>query len=168
MAGKDGFDEFVATRSMRFMRTARLLTSNWVAAEGLVQDAMTKAWFAWSRLNDDPEAYVRRIVVTTYISQSRRRWRSELPADGIPDHAGAGPHDRSDSRQAMWLALDRLPPRQKAVIVLRYYEGLPDAQISSILRCSIGTVKSQAAKALAKLRVDDSLIENAEDTKGLS
>ncbi len=165
MSGKQGFDEFVATRSVRLMRTARLLTRNWATAEDLVQDAMTKAWFAWSRVEGDPEAYVRRIIVTTYISHSRRLWRNELPSDDLPEHAGADPYGRSDSRLTMLDALDRLPPRQRAVIVLRYYEDLSDTQISAVMHCSVGTVKSQAAKALAKLRVDDSLTDGTDITR---
>ena len=131
------------------MRTARLLTRDWAAAEDLVQEALAKAWFAWRRLHGDPEAYVRRIIVTTYISHARRRWRTELPTDELPEVVGADPYDRANRRIAMWDALGRLPARQRAVIVLRYYEDLSDVQIAETIYTSIGTVKSQAARALA-------------------
>jgi len=162
-----GFDAFVAERAPRLLRAAHLLTHDWAAAEDLLQEAMTRAWFAWPRL-EEPEPYVRRVIVTTYISQSRRRWRQELPLDRVDGTAGRGdpgrptaprsdPIQRADERDALWRALDRLPPRQRAVVVLRYYEDLPEAEVAGLLRCSVGTVKSQAAKALAKLRADASL-----------
>ncbi len=155
MDAKDGFAEFVASRTMRLVRTARLLTGDWAAAEDLVQEALAKAWFAWGRLNGDPEPYVRRTVITTYISQSRRRWRHEIPSDDLPEAPRTDPYHDSDQRLALWHALRQLPPRQRAVIVLRYYEDLTDSQIAEVLQCTVGTVKSQAAKALAKLRVHD-------------
>jgi RNA polymerase sigma-70 factor (sigma-E family) len=154
-----GFDEFVAARSHRLLRTAYMLTHDWASAEDLLQEAMTKAWFAWSRIVGEPEPYVRKIISTSFISQSRRRWRSELPAADIDDQVvmSADAIGTSDERDALWRALGRLPARQRAVVVLRYYEDLPEADVAEALHCSVGTVKSQAAKALVKLRVDSSI-----------
>lgn len=159
MADRETFDEFVTQRSGSLVRLAHMLTHDWGAAEDLLQDAMTKAWFAWSRLSDNPEPYVRKIIVTSFISQNRRRWRWELPTDSPGDEAAHAidAHAISDERDALWRALGRLPARQRAVVVLRYYQDLPEVYVAEILRCSIGTVKSQAAKALAKLRVDESI-----------
>jgi RNA polymerase sigma-70 factor (sigma-E family) len=159
MADRPGFNEFVTARSHRLLRTARMLTRDWSAAEDLLQDAMAKAWFAWSRIEGDPEPYVRKIIATSYISQSRRLWRRELPAAEFDDQLTDPADDIgvSDDRDALWRALGRLPARQRAVVVLRYYEDLSEADVAAALGCSIGTVKSQAARALGRLRVDASI-----------
>lgn len=165
MVNRDEFDEFVGQRSRALLRTAHMLTHNWAAAEDLLQDAMAKAWFAWHRISGDPEPYVRRILVTSFISQSRRLWHRELPADDLNSivdavrGAGGEPtdHARAEHRLALWAALGRLPARQRAVVVLRYYEDLAEDQVALIMGCSVGTVKSQAAKALVKLRVDPAI-----------
>lgn len=163
MAEHTGFDEFLTARSPRLLRTARMLTRDWAAAEDLLQDALMKAWFAWPRLSGDPEPYVRRIIVTSFISKSRRWWRREVPTSELPEPRGIDEIRPADDRDALWRALGRLPARQRAVVVLRYYEDLPEAQVAAILSCSLGTVKSQATKALAKLRVDASLTPAALD-----
>jgi RNA polymerase sigma-70 factor (sigma-E family) len=158
VADRATYSAFLAARSDRLMRTAYLLCRDWAKAEDLVQEAMAKAWPAWNRLNDQPEAYVRKVMFTTYISWWRRRWRAEVPAEELPERAA--PDEgmaRADQRDALWRALARLPARQRAVIVLRYYEDLSEAETAETLGITIGTVKSQASKALAKLRVDDSL-----------
>jgi RNA polymerase sigma-70 factor (sigma-E family) len=147
------FAVFVAARSQRLLRTAYLLTRDWYAAEDLLQTALAKSWFAWGRLrSDDPEAYVRKVLVTTYASAWRRRWRGEVPSAQLPEHLVADLTGIVDERDAMWRALGQLPRRQRAVVVLRYFEDLTEAQTADILGCSVGTVKSQTAKALAKLR----------------
>ena len=150
------FHDFVASRSDRLLRTAYLLTRDWGTAEDLLQESLAKAWFAWPRI-DDPEAYVRRVLVTTYTSWWRRRWRGEVPSDALPDE-GMADADRS-AEEELWEAVGRLPARQRAVIVLRFYEDLPVQEVARILGCHDGTVKSQTAKALAKLRVDDSIVK---------
>ncbi len=159
MADRPGFDEFVAARSHRLIRTARMLTRDWAAAEDLLQDAMVKAWFAWPRIDGDPEPYVRRIIATSFISQSRRLWRGESPASDIDDQVAGGLDEigAANDRDALWRALGRLPARQRAVVVLRYYEDMSEADVAEALGCSVGTVKSQAARALSKLRVDASI-----------
>ncbi|MBA2956018.1 SigE family RNA polymerase sigma factor [Nocardioides sp. MAH-18] len=155
-AGAD-FDEFVAARSSRLLRTAYLLTHDHALAEDLLQTALTKAWFAWSRIQGDPEPYVRTILVNTFSSWWRRKWNGE--------HAHAEPPEpepvdgpRSDERQDLWSAMARLPRRQRAVVVLRYVEDLSEAETAQMLGVSVGTVKSQASKALAKLRIDPALV----------
>lgn len=151
MAVQPEFDAFVTARWGSLLRTAYLLTRDRGRAEDLVQTALTKLWFAWDRVDGDPEPYVRRIIVTTYASWRRRRWWSELTSDRVGDLTAA----RSDSIDAhldVWAALEQLPPRQRAVVVLRYFEDLTEAETADVLRCSIGTVKSQHAKAIRRLR----------------
>ncbi|MEN3309167.1 MAG: hypothetical protein V7603_5369 [Micromonosporaceae bacterium] len=159
MADPEGFEEFVAVRSGRLLRTAYLLTHDWSRAEDLLQTALARAWLAWSRIRANPDPYVRKIMVNTYASWWRRRWNSEDPTDRLPDQFatdgyGVDPQTMIDERDALWRALRRLPKRQRAVIVLRYFEDLTEADIADALGCAVGTVKSQASKALAKLRVD--------------
>jgi RNA polymerase sigma-70 factor (sigma-E family) len=152
------FDEFVVSRSGRLLRTAYLLTRDWAAAEDLLQTALAKAWFAWHRLEADPEPYVRRILANTYASWWRRRWNGEAPvAEGPQRGPGPDPHAAVDARDELWRSLGRLPKRQRTVLVLRYFEDLTEAETAEIMNCAIGTVKSQAAKALAKLRLDETL-----------
>jgi RNA polymerase sigma-70 factor (sigma-E family) len=157
MAGREDFDGFVVTRSSRLLRTAFLLTHDWSLAEDLLQTALVKSWFAWGRLDDDPEPYVRKILVNTYASWWRRRWRGETPTESLPESSAADPTGRIDDRDELWQALGRLPRRQRAVVVLRYFEDLSEAQIADTLGISSGTVKSQTSKALARLRLDPEL-----------
>lgn len=149
------FDEFVTERSTRLLRTAYLLTRDHALAEDLLQTALTRSWFAWDRITGDPEAYVRRVLVTTYATWWRRRWNGEQPTAELPESPSApsGSEDRHD----LWEAMGRLPRRQRAVVVLRYFEDLDVRQTADVLGCSAGTVKSQLSRALAKLRVDPSL-----------
>lgn len=157
MTHSDTFADFVTTRSPRLLRTAYLLTRDWALAEDLLQTSLVKAWSAWRRIDTDPEPYVRRILVNTYATWWRRRWRGEQPAAELPEPAGSEPHLAVDARDEVWRALGRLPRRQRAVLVLRYFEDLSEAQIAEVMGVSVGTVKSQAAKALARLRLDESL-----------
>ena len=157
------FDAFVEARGAALLRTAYLLTHDRGLAEDLVQTALAKAWFAWTRIETRPEAYVRRIMVNTYSSWWRRRWNGEeatadLPERSDPRHdARRGEDVRVDERTDLWRALERLPKRQRAVVVLRFYEDLSEVETAEIMQCSVGTVKSQASRALAKLRIDPSL-----------
>lgn len=169
VADPEGFEEFVAVRSGRLLRTAYLLTHDWARAEDLLQTALARAWLAWGRINTHPEPYVRKIIVNTCASWWRRRWTAEDPTDRLPDQAladryGINPHALVNERDALWRALRRLPARQRAVIVLRYFEDLTEAEIADIMGCAVGTVKSQASKALAKLRVDPVLRAEVELT----
>lgn len=161
MADVDGFAAFVAARSARLARIAFLLTRDRDLAEDLLQTALAKAWLAWSRIHGDPESYVRRILVTTYTTWWRRRWNSETPSHTVPETAdNADPTDHVDQRELLWQALARLPKRQRAVLVLRYYEDLSVEDTADVLGCSAGTVKSQASKALARLRLDHTLVDD--------
>jgi RNA polymerase sigma-70 factor (sigma-E family) len=151
MADRAGFDEFVATRSQALLRTAYLLTGDHGLAEDLLQTALAKSWFAWARIDGPPEPYVRRVLATTYATWWRRRWRGERPTGDLPDRPAAAGRSVED-RDALWRALATLPRRQRAVVVLRYWEDLSEAETAAALGVSTGTVKSQASKALATLR----------------
>jgi RNA polymerase sigma-70 factor (sigma-E family) len=148
------FDAFVVARSPALLRTAYLLLHDETLAEDLLQTSLTKAWFAWQRIEGEPDAYVRRILVNTSASWWRRRWTAESPTADLPERvAFEPPTDKRD----LWDAIGRLPGRQRAVVVLRYLEDRSEAETADLLGCAVGTVKSQSAKALAKLRIDPSL-----------
>lgn len=157
MADETEFDAFVVARSPGLLRTAYLLMGDKQGAEDLLQTALAKAWFAWRRIEWEPEAYVRRIMATTSASWWRRRWIGETPTSELPENGVPPDSELAAERFDLWLALRRLPPRQRAVVVLRYLEDRSEAETAQLLDCSPGTVKSQAAKALAKLRVDPGL-----------
>ena len=140
------FDAFVVARSQVLLRTAYLLTHDEGLAEDLLQTALTKAWFAWRRIDGPPEAYVRRVLVTTSASWWRRRWTRETPTERLPDRAkGDGPDSRAGD-QDLWEAIGHLPPRQRAVVVLRYIEDRTEVETADLLDCSVGTVKSHARR----------------------
>ncbi len=179
MAAPPGFEEFVTFRSARLLRAAYQLTHDWARAEDLLQTALARAWRAWPRLSGeaDPEPYVRKIMFNTYASWWRRRWNHESPTEPLPEIATATSEVvRVDDRDEVWRALGRLPKRQRAIIVLRYFEDMTEAQTADMLNCSIGNVKSQTSRALATLRLDTSLrpqsrpqgsTGNMEKSKGL-
>jgi RNA polymerase sigma-70 factor (sigma-E family) len=156
------FDEFVAARSGALLRTAYLLTHDHALAEDLLQTALAKAWFSWRRVRGEPEPYVRRILVNTYATWWRRRWNGEQPTETLPERAVEDATDPTD----LWTAMERLPRRMRAVIVLRFFEDLTEAQTADALGCSVGTVKSQTSKALAKLRIDPALLADDHDPAG--
>jgi len=148
-AGREDFETYVAARYDALLRTAYLLTGHHHDAEDLLQQALVKAVGAWGRM-DEPDAYVRTVLVRTNISRwRRRRWRevsTDLPRDvGVTD-------DGAEDRLVLQRALGVLAPRQRAVIVLRYYEDLTEVQTAAALGIAVGTVKSQARDALRRLR----------------
>ncbi|WP_322921880.1 SigE family RNA polymerase sigma factor [Nocardioides renjunii] len=150
MATPEGFTEFVVARQAALLRTAYLLTGHAQDAEDLVQTTLVKVVPQWRRIADNPEAYVRRVLVHENVSRwRRRRWREHSTGD-LPDVLAAEP-DRAELL-AVRTALATLPPRQRAVIVLRYYEDLSEADIAATLGIAPGTVKSQARDGLARLR----------------
>jgi RNA polymerase sigma-70 factor (sigma-E family) len=157
----DGFEAFVVARGDALHRTAYHLTRDHALAEDLVQTALAKAWPAWRRIEGEPEPYVRKIMVNTYSSWWQRRWRGEQPTEQLPETSagttGRRPASDPDERDALRRALAALPRRQRAVVVLRFVEDCTERQTADLLGISVGTVKSQAAKALAKLRVDPQL-----------
>jgi RNA polymerase sigma-70 factor (sigma-E family) len=168
MSKQEDFDAFVAARSPSLLRTAYLLTGDPVLAEDLLQTALVKVWPAWGRIEGAPQTYVRRVLVNTYATWWRRRWNGEVPTGALPEQHGRGTAHAAtgqvDDRADLWDALGRLPKRQRAVVVLRFYEDLSEAETAAILQCSIGTVKSQTSRALAKLRVDPALQGDRRET----
>lgn len=148
------FAEFVAARSSALHRTAYLLVGERQLAQDLLQEALTKTYVAWPRLRDHgrAEAYTRKAITTTAISWYRRRSWGERPTDAVPDRAGTDPFADLPTRQLLWEALQALPPRQRAAIVLRFYEDLSEARTAELLGCAPGTVKSQVHAGLRKLR----------------
>lgn len=168
MAGTgDGvaFEDFVAARLPALLRFGRVLTGNSAAAEDLVQTALTKSYPKWNRIEaSDPEGYVRRVMANTHASWWRRPFR-ERPQEELPERAGTGPdpYVGVELRDAMWRALGQLSPRQRAALVLRYYEDLSIAEIAEALGCRVGTVKSLISRGLAGLRVATGLLEGESD-----
>ncbi|MDQ1715295.1 MAG: hypothetical protein QOC60_1240 [Frankiaceae bacterium] len=156
MADRSEFDGFVTAASPRLLRTAYLLTRDSAAAQDLVQIALVQAWRSWSRIDGDPLPYVRRIMINAYTAAWRRRWRDEVPTADLRD-VGYEPHGSVEERDLVWSALGQLPRRMRAVLVLRYFEDLTEAQTAENLGVSVGTVKSQSSKGLARLRVDATL-----------
>lgn len=148
---------FVAARSPALVRSAYLLTGNEATAQDLVQTAILKTWRHWDRVTskDDPEGYVRRVLMTTFLTWWRRGWRAEIPTSRMPDTAVDD--GDADLRLSVKRALAALPARQRAVIVLRYLDDLSETDTATALGCSTGTVKSQTARALAKLRTNPEL-----------
>jgi RNA polymerase sigma-70 factor (sigma-E family) len=151
------FREYVAQRSATLYRAALLLTGHREDAEDLLQAALTKLAARWTSVqrSGSPDAYVRRILYHQRISWWRlARNRREHATDVLPEPAGVDdPWNDSALRLALAQALRRLTDRQRAVIVLRYYEDLPEAQVAQILGCTVGTVRSQTFRSLARLRV---------------
>ena len=152
------FEEFAATRLPAVLKFAAVLTGDRGLAEDVVQEVLIRAngrWQAIARL-DQPEAYVRKMVVNEYLSWRRRSWRL-LPAGAgtdIPGRPTPDPAAGYAERDAMVAELAKLPLRQRAVLVLRYYEGLSDREIAEALGCRPGTVRGYASRALAALRVE--------------
>jgi RNA polymerase sigma-70 factor (sigma-E family) len=152
------FEDFVATRGQALHRFGYALTGDWALAEDLLQTALARAYPRWRRVErGDPDAYVRKIMLNTWASWRRRRWRGELPAATMPDIPAPDSFAGADHRQALRSALANLPPRQRAVVVLRYHQDLSERQVAELLEISVGTVKSQAARALAALRAEQAL-----------
>lgn len=149
------FTAFVAERTHALFRTAYALTGNQHAAEDLLQAALAKLALYWNRVSVDPEAYARRIIYREHISVWRRMWRRrELPTADPPDPRTAHGDHAGPALDRMMLrsVLLTLPPRQRAVIILRYLEDRSEQEVADILGCSTGTVGSQASRALGKLR----------------
>lgn len=145
------FNEFVHARLPKLLRFGHALTGDPHSGADLVQDALERAMLAWSRIDakEDPEGYVRRIMVNRNVSIWRRH-RKERLTDRMPENASSSPANERDD--GLWEAIKQLPVKQRAVIVLRYYEDLSEVQIAATMGCSTGTVKSQASRAMAKLR----------------
>ncbi|MEV1142565.1 SigE family RNA polymerase sigma factor [Micromonospora sp. NPDC049799] len=151
---EEEFREFVAARSGALLRTAYLLAGDWATAEDLLQTALTKTYLAWRRLGgiEAVEPYARRVMINTSTSWWRRRWHGERPTEVLPERAAADEIERQLDRDLLWRHLSALPARQRAVLVLRFYEDMSEAQTAALLDISPGTVKSQTSRALTTLR----------------
>ncbi len=143
------FDEFVAARSGALLRTAWLLTGDHHLAEDLVQHALMQVARHWERISTSPEAYARRTMHHQHISLWRRRHFTETAWGG---YDAAQPATDPDLRLSVTEALARLTPKQRAVLVLRFFEDLTEAQAATVLGVSVGTVKSSTRQALSRLR----------------
>lgn len=152
------FEAFVAARGQALQRTAYLLTGDWALAEDLLQTALARAYPRWNAIvRNDPEPYVRTAIVRTWSSWWRRKWRGERPTEDLPEHPAADAYENADRRAALAQALGRLTARQRAVVVLRFHEDMTEPQVAAALGISVGTVKSQTSKAMARLRGDIAL-----------
>jgi RNA polymerase sigma-70 factor (sigma-E family) len=150
----EDFAEFVGARWASLYRLAYLLAATPTGAEDLLQTTLEKAYVNWPRIRgmDFPEAYVRRMLANTRVSNRRRAWIGEQPWDELPENAGASAEVPVLDRSLLWPLVCALPDRQRAVIVLRYYEDLSETQIADALGCAAGTVKSQSSAAIGALR----------------
>jgi RNA polymerase sigma-70 factor (ECF subfamily) len=151
------FRDFVVARSPALLRTAYLLAGgDWALAEDLLQTALTKTYLAWRRIKDQNarESYVRTTLATTATSWWRRRWHGERATAVLPESATAATGHQFEERDALWRLVLKLPVRQRAVLVLRFYEDLSETQIAHTLGLSPGTVKSHTSRALATLRAE--------------
>ena len=148
------FREFVTARTPALMRTAYLLTGNQHDAEDLLQSALTRTATRLRFIRHaDPEAYVRQVMYHEQISWWRRlSRRREPPTHPLPERAAADPSTGTELRIAVGDALRQLSPKQRAVLVLRYFEDLPEQQVAELMNCSVGTVRSHAARAMARFR----------------
>jgi RNA polymerase sigma-70 factor (sigma-E family) len=159
--GRDAaFERYVALRQHALLRTAVLLAGDLPTAEDLLQTALARLYLAWHRVEREEamDAYVRRIMVNQYTTWWRRAWRhretSVDPDDLLPTQRSAAVaiDVQVVERAALWRVVQLLPPRQRATIVLRFYEDLSEAQTAEVMGCSVGTVKAASSRALARLR----------------
>jgi RNA polymerase sigma-70 factor (sigma-E family) len=152
----DALADVAAHSGGRLLRVAYQLTHDRATAQDLVQDALLRVYGSLSRRGGAPDdwyAYLRRAVINEYVRTRRLRSTSEVVTDAVPDRpAGEAIDDRIVAREALWAALEVLSQRQRAVLVLRYYEGMPDAQIAAVLGCRDASVRSLASRGLATLR----------------
>ena len=153
------FTEYFAARSEIMRGTAYLLCGDWHRAEDLVQVTFTKLYLAWRRVgrHEALDAYTRQTLIRTFLSERRRGWFrvervSDEPGAGTAGAAGVAAPPGVEDREVLLAALTRVPPRQRAVLVLRYWEDLSVEDAARLLKCSTGTVKSQAARGLQTLR----------------
>ncbi len=149
-----GFRSFVEANGATLLHAARLLTGDHHRGEDLVQTALTKVYLKWGRI-DAPLPYARKALVTAHIDQSRRKWWGERPTEILPEHpTSANESGASDTRDELRRMLAGLEPRERAVVVLRYYCDLSEQDTAATLGIPVGTVKSSCSRALARLRVE--------------
>ncbi|MFG1886604.1 SigE family RNA polymerase sigma factor [Micromonospora sp. NPDC049051] len=153
------YEEFADSRLAALLRYAVMLTGDPHQAQDLVQDTMVRVQLNWRRVvrADSPERYVRRMLTNQYVDWRRGSWMRRVLLRADPDEAVPVPVDHAQhavERDQIWSWLSRLPRRQRATLVLRYYEDLPDAEIADILGCAVGTVRSSISRALTTLRAE--------------
>ncbi|NUP50137.1 MAG: SigE family RNA polymerase sigma factor [Catenulispora sp.] len=155
------FQDYVAARWPGLVRTAYLLTGDQFLAEDLAQTTLTSVYASWRRVRrvEDVDAYVRRVLINANAGRFRKRRVVEHLVAAPQDDRAHAPHEPIAQRSALMAALSELPPRQRAVVVLRYWEDLSEQEVAAVLGCSTGTVKSQASKALARLRTNSTLLD---------
>jgi len=156
VGAEDGFREYVATHSRDLLRTAWLLTGDWASAEDLVQTALLACWPKWPSLTA-PDAYVRKALLNTFLSWRRRRSAGERVSAALPEAVADDLVGPAELRESVRSALAALAPRERAVVVLRYYADRSEAETAQLLGLAPGSVKRYAADALAKLRTAPSL-----------
>lgn len=158
-AQDEEFRAYVTARGPTLLRIARMLCGDRVEAEDLLQAALTKTYQAWNRIQDRAaiDGYVRRAMVNTQITWWRRRKLEEFPTDELPELPVDDQTGRAELHDSLSRALRRLPERQRAAVILRYYEDLSEPEIAGLLGISVGTVKSTVSRAVAKLRRDAEL-----------
>jgi len=158
----DGFAQFIEAREQALQRTAWLLTNDWALAQDLVQTTLARSWPYWGKIRrgDDPEIYVRRVMVNTWATWRRRRWRAEQPSGMLTDQPAPGDVAADvATRLALSNVLEALTERQRAVVVLRLFDDLPEAQVAQILGCAAGTVRATLSQALARLRNNPHMVD---------
>ncbi|MEU5788361.1 SigE family RNA polymerase sigma factor [Micromonospora purpureochromogenes] len=153
------YEEFADSRLTALLRYAVMLTGDPHQAQDLVQDTMVRVQLNWRRVAraDSPERYVRRMLTNQYVDWRRGSWMRRVLLRDEPDESAPPAADHAQDavdRDQVWSLLARLPRRQRASLVLRYYEDLPDAEIAEILGCAVGTVRSSISRALATLRAE--------------
>lgn len=153
--GGDEFTAFVAGVQSGLQRTAWLLTGSWDEAEDLVASSLAKVWRHWDRVSvaDARDAYARRMLVNVFLSSRRRLWRLEQPHAAPEPPAVRDPSDSVAVRATIEAALAELSARQRAAVVLRFFDDMTEAQVADVMGCRVGTVKSTTAKAVERLRV---------------
>lgn len=153
------FREYVADRGPALLRAATQMTGDRAEAEDLLQAALAKTYLAWDRIQDRSavDGYVRRAMVNTQISWWRRRKLEIYPTDELPDRPVDDHTRRTEMRDVLGRALQRLPKRQRLAVMLRYYEDMSETEVAEVLGVSVGTVKSTVSRAMARLRDDDAL-----------
>lgn len=161
MSRNEDFDEYVGARWARLVRSAVLLGCSPTEAEDLVQTMLLRCLVHWRKVQqaDDRDAYVHRVLVNTFISSRRRRWIGERPVAVLPETAGADGTIAVDEADAILRSLDRLSADQRTAVVLRYYAGLSEEQMASVLGVATGTVKSRLSRAMKVLAQDPRLAE---------
>ncbi|RSM56467.1 SigE family RNA polymerase sigma factor [Actinoplanes sp. ATCC 53533] len=153
------YEEFADSRLGALLRYAVMLTGDLHTAQDLVQDTMVRVQLNWRRVagSDSPDGYVRKMLTNQFIDLRRGSWLRRVLLRAEPDPVRAVPFDHADEtaeRDRVWGMLAKLPRQQRAALVLRYYEDLPDADIAEVLGCAVGTVRSSISRALATLRAD--------------